>query len=155
MADNKKKKSILDKLKKLKPKKKKTSLEKKPTTNKKPGTKKKLDAKTKNFILFGSLALILIIITILVVIKMSNANITYVSNFGDIKTSIVVNQDKSEVTFNVDIQGEKVSQTCEYVTLEDNSYEFVLNNETLKMTIEEDNLTLIYNDGTVVKYTKE
>lgn len=142
-----------------------TKTDKKP--NKKPKSSKKMNPKVKNALVFGSLAAVLIIITVVVMVVSNGKTITYVSNYGEIKTSIVLNPSKLEATFNVEVQGQKVSQKCTYDVVDDDTskdaddvsgnYELHIPNktDTVGMSIIDDELTLTYSDGTIVVYLKE
>lgn len=143
----------------------------------KPKKSFKLDQKTKNTCIFGGLAIVLIIVAFVIGINTANNKIKYVSNYGDgIKTSITLDTKNFEATLNVEIQGQKISQTGTYISTDKQTsdvssnttsnvenipshYELTIQSkdktDIIKMTILNDELTLIYEDGTKVIYHKE
>ena len=140
-------------------------------SNSSSSTKSKMSPSVKNGLVFGGIAVVLIIVT--VIFMMSNGNggsQKYINNYGDIKTSITLNTTKLEATLNGIIDGKTMSQIGSYKCIDENSssntestveqhYELYLNtnngNETIKMNIINDVLTLIYSDGTTITYNKE
>lgn len=139
--------------------------------SKKPKKPAKVNKKIKSTIIFIIIAIVLIVITVIIT-KVASTNKThkYIADYGEIKTSIVLDTSKLEATFTINVQGNKVSQTCTYQSIDksessessesnnniNGQYELYLNEEeTAKMIIDEDDLALIYEDGTSIKYTKE
>ena len=159
----------------------KQKISKTPKAKKSSSSGKKSSIKSN--IIFGILAVILIVVTVIFFANNAKGISKYVSNYGDIKTSVVLNSNKNEATLNISINGEQVSQTCTYKSIdeptestensssenssnesnstESNSavehhYELYLNDtDTIKMNVSEKTLTLIYADGTTVTYCKE
>lgn len=154
----------------------KQKISKTPKAKKSSSSGKKSSIKSN--IIFGILAVILIVVTVIFFANNAKGISKYVSNYGDIKTSVVLNSNKNEATLNISINGEQVSQTCTYKSIdeptestensssenssnESNStvehhYELYLNDtDTIKMNVSDKTLTLIYADGTTVTYCKE
>ena len=84
-------------------------------SNSSSSTKSKMSPSVKNGLVFGGIAVVLIIVT--VIFMMSNGNRgsqKYINNYGDIKTSITLNTTKLEATLNVIIDGKTMSQIGSY-----------------------------------------
>lgn len=140
---------------------------KKPEKSKKPKKSHKIDKKTKSTIIFIVIAIVLIIVTIIIAnVSSSNKTYKYIADYGEIKTSVILDTSKFEATFTVNVQGNKVSQVCTYQSLSESEssdsnytingqYDLFLNeDETARMIVDENELTIIYDDGTSVKYIK-
>lgn len=116
---------------------------------------KKLNPKTRNNIILVVIAIILIIIMIVFISSANGSKDTYNANYGNINTSIIINQKKAYADLTVMVNGKEFTQRYDLVKLEEHQYKMQSGDEEIKLVLEDNKATLIYSDNTTVIYNKE
>jgi hypothetical protein len=131
----------------------------KPTKPKKSKSKSNIKLDKGTIIFFAVLIIALIGFTILVLVQ--ELKTTYVVDFGEeINSTVEINEDRTKIDLIVNVQGAETKQHGTLTLIEDNEYKAELKvgedtTETVTIIIEENQLKLMYDDGTEIIYKEK
>lgn len=131
----------------------------KPKKSKKPKKPSNIKLDKGTIIFFAVLIVALIGFTILVLVQ--ELKTTYVVDFGEeINSTVEINEDRTKIDLIVNVQGAETKQHGTLTLIEDNEYKAELKvgedtTETITVIIEENQLKLMYDDGTEIIYKEK
>lgn len=105
-------------------------------------------------IFFSIMAVGLVILTLIVLLTPTSK--TYIASYGDITISVEMHND-NKIDFIIDTGETKLTTNGTYKVIEDNKYsvKFDEDETELTMVVEDEKLTLIYDDGTEIIYKEK